>query len=223
MKRAFYFLAVTCGLFISPQVFAQQATDSLLTEATLQDCIKYALSHQPVIRQSLIDEAITDQTVKSKLADWYPQINLDYNIQHYLELPTSIFGGTPTKVGVANTSTAQFGLNQNLFTRDLLLASNTARDVRKQSRQSTTRNQIDIVADVSKAYYDVLLTAEQIKVLSEDITRLERSLQDAKNQYAGGVVDKIDTKRATISLNNARAQQKSARELLIAKQAKWTK
>ena len=151
MKRAFYFLAVMCGLFIPPQLFAQQAADSLLTTATLQDCISYALSHQPVIRQSLIDEAITDQTVKSKLADWYPQVNLDYNLQHYLELPTSIFGGTPTKVGVANTSTAQFGLNQNLFTRDLLLASNTARDIRKQSRQSTTRNRIDVVADVSKA------------------------------------------------------------------------
>lgn len=219
MKRAFYLLAVSCGLLISPQLFAQQSTDSLLTSATLQECIRYAIAHQPVIRQSLIDEAITDRTVKSKLADWYPQINLDYNIQHYLELPTSIFGGNPTKVGVANTSTAQFALNQNLFTRDLLLATNTARDVRKQSRQTTTRNQIDLVANVSKAYYDVLLTAEQIKVLSEDITRLERSLKDANNQYASGVVDKTDAKRATISLNNARAQQKAARELVTAKQA----
>ncbi|WP_436484380.1 TolC family protein [Chitinophaga sp. ARDCPP14] len=219
MKRAFYLLAVACGLFISPQVFAQQSTDSLLTSATLQECVRYALSHQPVIRQSRIDEAITDRTVKSKLADWYPQINLDYNIQHYLELPTSIFGGNPTKVGVANTSTAQFGLNQNLFTRDLLLATNTARDVRKQSHQTTARNQIDLVADVSKAYYDVLLTTQQIKVLSEDIIRLERSLRDANNQYASGIVDKTDAKRATISLNNARAQQKAARELLISKQA----
>lgn len=219
MKRAFYLLAVACGLMISPQVFAQQSTDSLLTSATLQECVRYALAHQPVIRQSLIDEAITDRTVKSKLADWYPQVNLDYNIQHYLELPTSIFGGNPTKVGVANTSTALFGLNQNLFTRDLLLATNTARDVRKQSRQTTRRNQIDLVADVSKAYYDVLLTTEQIKVLNEDITRLERSLKDANNQYASGVVDKTDAKRATISLNNARAQQKAARELLTSKQA----
>ena len=219
MKRAFYLLAVACGLMIAPQVFAQQSTDSLLTSATLQECVKYALAHQPVIRQSLIDEAITDRTVKSKLADWYPQVNLDYNIQHYLELPTSIFGGNPTKVGVANTSTALFGLNQNLFTRDLLLATNTARDVRKQSRQTTRRNQIDLVADVSKAYYDVLLTTEQIKVLNEDITRLERSLKDANNQYASGVVDKTDAKRATISLNNARAQQKAARELLTSKQA----
>lgn len=206
-------------MFISPQVFAQQPADSLLTSASLQECIRYAIAHQPVIRQSLLDEAITDRTVKSKLADWYPQINLDYNIQHYMELPTSIFGGNPTKVGVANTSTAQFGLNQNIFTRDLLLATNTAKEVRKQSRQTTTRNQIDLVADVSKAYYDVLLTAEQIKVLNEDITRLERSLKDANNQYASGVVDKIDAKRATISLNNAKAQQKSARELLTAKQA----
>jgi len=219
MKRAFYLLAVTCGLLIPPQLFAQQSTDSLLTSATLQECIRYAIAHQPVIRQSLIDEAITDRTVKSKLADWYPQINLDYNIQHYLELPTSIFGGNPTKVGVANTSTAQFALNQNLFTRDLLLATNTARDVRKQGQQTTARNQIDLVANVSKAYYDVLLTAEQIKVLSEDITRLERSLKDANNQYASGLVDKTDAKRATISLNNARAQQKAARELVTAKQA----
>jgi len=219
MKRAFYLLAVACGLFISPQVFAQQSTDSLLTSATLQECVRYALSHQPVIRQSRIDEAITDRTVKSKLADWYQQINLDYNIQHYLELPTSIFGGNPTKVGVANTSTAQFGLNHNLFARDLLLATNTARDVRKQSHQTTARNQIDLVADVSKAYYDVLLTTQQIKVLSEDIIRLERSLRDANNQYASGIVDKTDAKRATISLNNARAQQKAARELLTSKQA----
>jgi outer membrane protein TolC len=220
MKRAFfYLLAVSCGVFISPQLFAQQSTDSLLTSATLQECIRYAISHQPVIRQSLIDEAITDRTVKSKLADWYPQINLDYNIQHYLKIPTSILGGNPIQAGVANSSAALFGLNQNIFTRDLLLATNTARDVRKQSRQTTARNQIDLVSSVSKAYYDVLLTTEQIKVLSEDITRLERSLKDANNQYASGVVDKTDAKRATISLNNARAQQKSARELLTAKQA----
>ncbi|WP_212002756.1 TolC family protein [Chitinophaga sp. HK235] len=218
MKRAFYFLAVACGMLLSPQLYAQQPADSVLTSATLQDCIRYALSHQPVLRQSRIDEAITDRTVKSKLADWYPQVNLDYNIQHYLELPTSIFGGNPTKVGVANTSTAQFGLNQNIFTRDLLLASNTAKDVRKQSQQNTVRNQIDVVASVSKAYYDILLTNQQIRVLDEDILRLERSLKDARNQYESGTVDKIDFKRATISLNNARAQQKSARELLTAKQ-----
>ncbi|SHK77302.1 Outer membrane protein TolC [Chitinophaga jiangningensis] len=219
MKRAFYLLAVSCAMLFAGQLHAQQSSDSLLTSATLQDCIRYALANQPLIHQSLIDEAITDRTIKSKLADWYPQVQLDANLQHYLELPTSIFGGNPTKVGVANTSGATFTLNQNLFTRDLLLASSTARDVRKQTKQTTTSNSIDVVASVSKAYYDVLLTHQQIHVLDEDIIRLERSLKDAVNQYESGVVDKTDYKRATISLNNAKAQRKTALELVTAKQA----
>lgn len=177
------------------------------------------------MRQSQIDEAITETTIKSKLADWYPQINLDYNIQHYLELPTSLFPDAntgekrPVKIGVANTSNAQFSLNQNLFNRDVLLASRTARDVRRQIRQTTASNQVDVIAFVSKAYYDVLLTQKQISVLDEDIIRLERSLKDAYNQYQSGVVDKIDYKRATISLNNAKAQRKAAEEQVNAKYA----
>src|SRR5262249_38721433 len=49
------------------------------------------------------------------------------------------------------------------------------------------------------------------------IVRLNRSLQDAFNQYKGGIVDKTDYKRATISLNNANAQRKQEQELLTAK------
>jgi outer membrane protein len=56
-------------------------------------------------------------------------------------------------------------------------------------------------------------------LLEEDIVRLERSLKDAYNQYQGGIVDKTDYKRATISVNNAKAQKKSTEELLKAKYA----
>ena len=52
----------------------QNEKDSLLQQATLAGCVQYALKHQPVIQQSLIDEKITEETIKTKLADWYPQI-----------------------------------------------------------------------------------------------------------------------------------------------------
>ncbi|MET7000960.1 TolC family protein [Chitinophaga defluvii] len=217
MKKVFFPVVVISMLFLTGSIYAQQSPDSLLSQATVEDCIRYALAHQPVLKQSQLDEEITERTIKSKLADWYPQVNLDYNIQHYLELPTSFFQNQPTKIGVTNSSAALFSLNQNLFSRDLLLASNTARDVRKQVRQNSTRNRIDVISDVSKGYYDVLLTKKQIEVLDEDVVRLERSLKDAYNQYQSGVVDKIDYKRATISLNNTRAQRKGAQEQLTAK------
>lgn len=219
MKRVFYLTTVLSVALYSAPSYAQKASDSLLPQASLKDCIQYALSHQPVVKQTLLDQDITEYNIKSKLADWYPQVGLNFNLQHYLKVPTSYFNGSYAQIGVANTSAAAFQLNQNLFTRDLLLAGRTARDVRRQAKQNTESSRIDVVTNVSKAYFDLLLTQRQIDVLNEDVTRLERSLKDAYNQYQGGLVDKTDYKRATISLNNTRAQKKSGEEQLKAKNA----
>jgi outer membrane protein TolC len=214
-------------LILYPSLMYPQGNDTTLTEATLPNCIRYGLEHQPVIRASMIDEEITETTIKNKLADWYPQLNITANLQHYLKMPVTIFPDLNSttgakrelQTGVRNYSTPQLALTQTIFNRDVLLASRTARDVRLQARQTTTSNKIDVVAAISKAFYDVLLTQQQIRVLDETITRLDRSLKDAYYQYQSGVADKIDYKRATISLNNAKADRKSAQEQLFARYA----
>ncbi len=193
------------------------AADSILQQATLPDVIQYALKRQPAVQQALIDEKITELEIKSRLADWYPQVNLNYLYQHNFDVQTSIIGGNPVKLGVDNTSAVQFGATQTIFNRDVLLASRTRGEVRLQAKQQTTSTRIDVVANVSKAFYDVLATQQQIKVTNENILRLERSLRDARAQYDAGIADKTDYKRATIALNNARAAKKSNEEALKAK------
>jgi outer membrane protein TolC len=74
-----------------------------------------------------------------------------------------------------------------------------------------------VVVNVSKAFYDLLATQQQIKVSDENIVRLEKSLKDSRAQYDAGIVDKTDYKRATIALNNAKASRKSNEEALKAK------
>lgn len=195
----------------------QSSQDSLLKEVTLQQAVDYSIKHQPVIRQSMLDEEITEANIRSRLADWYPQVNFAYNLQHNFVVQTSIIGGNPVKLGVDNVSAMQFTMSQAIFNRDVLLASRTRRDVRQQAQQTTSSNKIDIAAAVSKAFYDVLASTQQVKVSDENITRVERSLKDAYNQYQAGITDKTDYKRATIALNNARAAKKSNEELLKAK------
>ncbi len=198
------------------------ASDSLSGAATLQNCVRFALSHQPSVEKSLMDEEITERSIKGKLADWYPQVNFSYYIQHFPEVPTSIGnagGVTEVATGLPNISTGQFSLSQTLFNRDVLLASSSANDVRRRAAEQTVGNKIDVVADVSKAFYAVLVTQEEIELLDEDIVRLERSLKDAYDQYKGGVVDKTDYKRATILLNNARAEKRQSEEFLKARYA----
>jgi len=196
---------------------SQAKQDSVLHDATLGGCVQYALTHQPVLQQSLLDEAIIEKQIRTKLADWYPQLNLNYNLQHNFELPAAYFSSVYLRTGTLNSSNLGVNATQNIFNRDVLLASRTASDVRLQSRQNTSYNKIDIAVSVSKAFYDVLLTQQQVSVLTEAIDRLEKSLKDAVNQYQGGLTDKIDYKRATIALNNARAQRKQSVDLVTAK------
>lgn len=212
----------TTLFFILPFITVAQSrpADSTLQEITLKAAIDYSIKHQPSVQQSLIDEKLTENAIRSKLADWYPQVNFNYNLQHNFITQTSIIGGNPVKLGVDNTSAGQLTASQTIFNKDVLLARRTKDDVRLQARQSTARTKIELAADVSKAFYDILATMQQIKVAGENIVRIERSLKDASSQYKAGVADKIDYKRATINLNNARASKRSNEELLIAKTEK---
>jgi outer membrane protein len=218
-KILFALIAAVSLLHTPYLLFAQSASENgTLDKATLEEVVKYAIKNQPLIQQSLIDERITENNIKSRLADWYPQINFNYNLQHNFIVQTSIIGGNPVKLGVSNLSAGQFTVSQPLFNRDVLLARRTQNDVRLQASQLTSSNKTDLAVDVSKAFYDVLTTLQQIDIANEDIVRLERSLKDAQNQYKAGVADKIDYKRALISLNNTKASKKSNEEVLKGKE-----
>jgi outer membrane protein TolC len=186
---------------------------------SLEDCIKYALDHQTNIRQSVLDEQITEREIKVRLADWYPQINFSGNYQNNFQRPTSIFNGSANPIGTYNAAGGYFSLDQTIFNRDVVIAQQSAGDVRLSAKQNTINTQIAVVANVSKAYYDLLLSTQQIALLDTDIVLLQRSLRDAYNQYKGGLVDKTDYQRATITLNNVKAARVTAGETIKSRAA----
>jgi outer membrane protein TolC len=86
-----------------------------------------------------------------------------------------------------------------------------------QAREATAAEKIDITVNVSKAYYDILTTQQQIKVADENIARLQKSLEDAYYRYQSGVTDKTDYKRAQIALNNTKATKQTNEAALVAR------
>lgn len=197
--------------------FSQTKGDSVLQSATLQQCVQYAMDRQPLVKQALIDEEITENNIKSRLADWFPQVNFNYTFQHNFQVPVAMIGGNTVRLGVENTSGFSFTGNQTIFNRDVLLASRSRADIRRQAKQNTESNKIDVAVNVSKAFYDLLATEQQIRVMLENIARLERSYKDAYSQYQAGITDKTDYKRASIALNNAIASKKSFEALATAR------
>lgn len=206
-------------LFFPFIVFGQTNPDTSLKVVTLKQCVEFALKNQPVVRQASIDEAINERDIKIGLSAWLPQLTGSGSYDYYFK-GSPIIPATATSIGkIDNVSSLGLQASQVIYNNDVLQAAKAAKYSRLYYKQNTTSSQINIVADVSKAFFDVLLSQKQLDILNEDIVRLQRSLKDAKSQYNAGVVDKTDYKQATIALNNSLASRKQTEEAIKSKEA----
>lgn len=189
-----------------------------LKNATLPDLIGYALLNQPGVKQSLIDEEIGERDIKSAISGWFPQINGTGTYNNNLKQQVSVLtmGGVSQQLVLGTRHTSAFTLqaDQQFLNAGLIQASKASKYYRQQYKQNTENTKINTVVSVSKAYFDVLTSKEQLKIIYENIARLEKQLKDAKAQYDNGLVDKTDYQRAQISLSNSQADKKRAEELI---------
>lgn len=222
-----YLFANIVACSFSNNIFSQDQPATLPEKAGLNSCLKYALEHQPLINQLRIRDEIVNKNIAIALSDWFPQIDASASYQHYLKQPVSIFpdftnpDGPKREVttGVKNTSALQLNASQVIYNPDVLSAGRSARYYRQQSEQSNQERMISLVIDVSKAYYDVLLTEAKLDFYLEDQSRIEKSRNDARSLFESGISDKIDYQRAQISLNNIAAEISGTQEEIKAKYA----
>src|ERR1700730_2517467 len=55
----------------------------------LDQCVAYALTHEPFINMAIVNQAIVKATNSIATAGWLPQVNVVGNYTHYFSLPTS--------------------------------------------------------------------------------------------------------------------------------------
>ncbi|MFD1871712.1 TolC family protein [Hymenobacter bucti] len=211
--------------FAQAQAPGAPASQPIPSTASLPECISFALRNQPVVRQSQLDEEIGERNIRIGLSAWLPQINATGIYTRNIQLPTAVFpdltnpGGPQQifRIGLNNTSTLGVAASQLLFSNDVLLAARSVRPTRLAYQQTTTANKIDVVTNVSKAFYDILLTERQLAILDEAIQRQQLQVKDSKAKLDVGVADKTDYLRASVSLRNAYAQRQGTAAALPGK------
>lgn len=227
MKHMTRAIRLLLGLLLLAPAWLQAQPTTAPTppsELTLEQCLQFALQNQPALRQARIDEETNEASIRIGLSGWLPQVGVNATGQHYFQLPYTVFPNAegvnvPRQIGLKNTSTVGLSATQAIYNNDVRLALRTARPSRQFYQQNTIGVRIDVVTDVSKTFYDVLLSQRQLDVLNEDIVRLQRSLKDARARYEAGIVDKTDYKQAEILLNNSIVARKQAAESIKAKSA----
>ncbi len=198
---------------------AQEDTAVLPQKADLQHLIDFALNNRATVQQAVLDEEIGEREIASALSGWFPQIQANASYNRNIIIPTAVIGDQVIRMGQNHVGALVFQADQQILNPGLMQASKAAKFIRQQNAQQTENSKINTIVEVSKGYYDILTSEEQLNIVKENITRIEKQLNDSRARYETGIVDKTDYKRAEISLSNAKAEQKRVTEVLKYKYA----
>lgn len=201
-----------------------QSKDSAAYSFSLKQAVDYALQNQKDVKNAIIDQDIAQKKVNEILGAGLPQISSSFNLQKFIEGPTSVvdagmFGGPPGMYSTLSfalpyQATGGFDASQLLFSSDYFIGLKASKVFVELSTRATERTKIETASAVSKAYYTVLISAERKKLLDANVVRLKKTLDDTKAFLDNGFVEKIDHDRLTVTYNNLLVEQEKVQRLL---------
>ena len=191
---------------------------------TLQEAIDYSLKSSPNFLNANLDLENAAYRRKEITGIGLPQINGSVDIKDYLALPTSLlpgqfFGGPagtyiPVKFGTKYNATAGLTASQLLFSSDYIIGLKAAKEFINLSKINVQRSKVEVVASVSKAYYNVLVNRERVKLLDINMERLSKIYNDTKALNQQGFVELIDVERLEVQLNNLKIEKEKTDRLI---------
>jgi len=217
MRKITFILTVICCIAIHS--YGQQPPRDSVLNYSLQDCINYAYEHQDSVMNAKLDVKSAEYKVKETIGSGLPQINGTVSFQDFLKPPVTVGPDFTNyaKTGVIdpNAPLAPFPFgavkynntysltgSQLLFSGTYIVGLQAVKTFKELSQRSLTRTRIETNVSVTKAYYQVLVSNEQIKLLDANIDQLKQQLDQTTQQNKQGFVEKIDVDRLSVQYNN---------------------
>ncbi|WP_084241110.1 TolC family protein [Pedobacter africanus] len=222
MKPKIYLIMVLLASF--HVVVKGQETGSLNYKLSLKAAIDYALTHQTDVLNAVVDEEMARNKVKETVGIGLPQVSASYNFQDFLKLPTTLLPGEfsnppsdtpiPVKFGTKFNSTAGIELSQLIFDGSYIVGLQASKTYKELSVRNSRRTRIETATAVTKAYYSVLVIAEQLDLIDANLTQLSKSLNDTEALFKNGFAEKIDVDRLQVLKNNLETERENVTRLL---------
>lgn len=125
--------------------------------------------------------------------------------------------------GTGNTrrdffSNFQISFRQPLITPNLLqISEDRALISMEQNRSEFARNQMDIVYNLTEAFYSAYQLAQRLEIARETVNQNEDSYETARGKFNAGLIPEVDVLQSEVDLVSSRNDQLSAeRELASA-------
>ena len=120
---------------------------------------------------------------------------------------------TPLAFGLQYAGNTSATLSQQLFNGGYLIGLKAAKVYQELAKKQTQQAEIDVVEQVSKAYYSTLVARSRLALLARNVQRLDTVLYQTNETFKAGFAEKLDVDRLRVQRNNLVVEQQKAQRL----------
>ena len=119
----------------------------------------------------------------------------------------------PFAFGLQFAGNASASVSQLLFDGSYLIGLKAAKVYTELAKKQTQQAEIDVVEQVSKAYYSTLVARSRLALLARNVQRLDTVLYQTNQTFKAGFAEKLDVDRLRVQRNNLVVEQQKAQRL----------
>ncbi|GAB4021248.1 TolC family protein [Spirosoma koreense] len=200
----------TVGLLLALTTIAQAQVRQL----TMESAVQLAIDKNRDLQVASLETAKATQKVQEARGYALPTVAASAQYLYYFNKQVSFLPGSFVglgddqlamfRVGGSNAFLGGVAVSQPLFQASVRSGIKTAQIDGLATDQALAEVRASVVTDVRKAYLDVLITQEQLRLQQQSIARNEQALKDARSLLAQGRASRVDTLRAYVTVENLR-------------------
>ena len=188
-----------------------QGTQDTLT-LNLDKALEIALIDNPTIKVAEEEIALKKVSHKEAWQNLLPEASISGTMSHTITAPQFSIGDQTVKMGKdkANTATGTLNISLPLFAPAVYRAmSMTKTDIELAVEKSRASKQ-DLVNQVTKAYYQLMLTQDSYDVLQKSYKLAEDNYNIVNAKYRQGTVSEFDKITAEVQMRSVKPSVISA-------------
>ena len=187
---------------------------------TLEECVRMAIDNNLGLKTTFNEIEKGKHTISENRAKLWPQINAVASLSDNFTPPVSVTDGSAygRKYNVTKTlqynASAGLQLQMPLYNQMVYTAVDIAKTVDKINTLSYDKAKEDLTMQISKMYYMAQNTTEQIRLVGDNIKRLQELRDITKAFYDNQMALEVDVKRVNLNIENLTVQQDNAKAML---------
>ena len=184
-----------------------QSTEQTALTLTLEQALEIALSENPTIKVAEQEIEIKRYAKQEAYASLYPRFDATAQYQRVLAKQTMVmdFGGATQTIKVGSDNSFNGGITGSMPIVNAQLWESlkvSVADVMLAIEKSRS-SQIDMIEQVSQAYFSVLLAKESLVVYQRVYDNAVENNKNIKKRYEVGSVSEFDFISSNVSVQNA--------------------